>query len=379
MKPTSPPSDPRTTTAPATRNPAAPPSPRRLFAVAVAAVLLALGMTLSFGYADHDPRPHDVRVAVAAPPQVGARVAAGLRHADPGAFDVVRVPDAGTARRSVRAQSSAAAFVVPRGGPATILTAGAEGTLQQQVVTAAFTAVSHAIHRPLSHADVVPLSAGDRSGLSSFVFGLGLLIPSVIGSVGLFLLGLRQRLWWRVGAGIVFAVLAACAGVLALDTILGALTGSPAALIGIGVLGALSFVLFVAALQALVGLPGTALAAVAIVFVGNAISGGSVPVAFLPDGFRQIAPWLPNNAIIRGARDVIYFNGNDLGHPLLVLGLWPAVALGVLVAVDLLHLSERRRASEAVADVYRTPAVVHVRRRLRGSAAGGRRDVTPAR
>jgi hypothetical protein len=35
-------------------------------------------------------------------------------------------------------------------------------------------------------------------------------------------------------------------------------------LIGIGFLGALSFVLFVAALQAVVGLPGTALAAFAL-------------------------------------------------------------------------------------------------------------------
>jgi ABC-type multidrug transport system permease subunit len=125
--------------------------------------------------------------------------------------------------------------------------------------------------------------------------------------------------------------------------VIGALTGATGALIAIGFLGALSFVLFVAALQAVVGLPGTALAAVAFIFVGNGISGGSVPVAFLPGGFRQIAPWLPNNAIVRATRDVVYFHGHDLAHPLLVLGLWPAVALSVIAAVDLLHLSERRR------------------------------------
>jgi hypothetical protein len=341
------------------------PTPRRLFAIAAIAAILGLGITLSFGYADHAPKPHGVRIAVAAPAAVRARLQAGLEHAEPGGFDVLSAAGAGAATRSVRSQSTTAALIVPPSGPVTIVTAGAEGVLQQQALTAALTAASRSMHRATRSLDVAPLSKGDRSGLSSFVFGLGLLIPSVLGGLGLFLLGMRLRLWWRVAAGTLFALLAACGGVLAIDTILGALTGAPAALIGIGFLGALSFVLFVAALQAVVGLPGTALAAVAFIFVGNAVSGGSVPIGFLPGGFRQIAPWLPNSAIISGARDVVYFNGHDLGHPLLVLGLWPAVALSVLVAVDLLHLSERRRRPQHhSSEIYRTPAVVHLRQRL---------------
>ena len=187
----------------------------------------------------------------------------------------------------------------------------------------------------------------------------------MIGGIGIFLLGQRLRVWWRVAAATLFALLVACGGVLALDTVLGALTGASGALIGIGFLGALSFVLFVAAVQAVAGLPGTALAAVAFIFIGNAVSGGTVPVGFLPDGFRQIAPWVPNNAIVRGARDVVYFDGHDLAHPLLVLGLWSAIALGIIAAVDLLHLSERRHQPHNAHEIYRTPAVIHLSRRLR--------------
>jgi hypothetical protein len=354
----------RAPASPDRRQPPAAPTPRRLFAIAAFAAILGLGITLSFGYADHDPKPHGVRIAVAGPAAVRAKLRAGLQRAQPGGFVLVDATSAGAATRSVRSQSSAAALIVPPDGPVTIVTAGAEGVLQQQAVTAALAAASQPIHRAAKPLDVAPLQSGDRSGLSSFVFGLGLLIPSVLGGVGLFLLGMRLRLWWRVAAATLFALLAACGGVLAMDTILGALTGASAALIGIGFLGALSFVLLVAALQAVVGLPGTALGAIAFIFVGNAISGGSVPVGFLPDGFRQIAPWLPNNAIIRAVRDVIYFNGHDLGHPLLVLGVWPAVALGVIAAVDLLHLSERRRNPRHAHEIYRTPAVMHVRRRL---------------
>ncbi len=368
MKPTSQPlSDPSADRARGrleTPVPPANPSPRRLFAIAVFAALLGLGIALSFGYADHDPQPHGVRVAVAAAPAVRANVAAGVQHAEPGGFDLVSFPSARAATQSVRSQSTAGALIVPPNGAVTIVTAGAEGILQQQAITAALTAASRSMHRPAKPLDVAPLSAGDRSGLSSFVFGLGLLIPSVIGGIGLFLLGMRLRLWWRVAAATLFALLAACGGVLALDTVLGALTGASAALIGIGFLGALSFVLFVAALQAVIGLPGTALAAVAFIFVGNAISGGSVPIGFLPGGFRQIAPWLPNSAIIRGARDVVYFHGHDLAHPLLVLGLWPILALSLLAAVDLIHLSERRQRPHHAHEIYRIPAVVHVSRRL---------------
>jgi ABC-2 family transporter protein len=340
------------------------PNPRKLFVVAVAAAFVGFVITLSFGYADHDPKPHDVRVAVNAPPGVRAKVAAGLEQVKPGGFDLVSVPSARAATQSVRSQASVGGFIVPPVGAVTIVTAGAAGVSQQQAITAAFTAAAQAMHRPVKSFDVVPLPRGDSAGLASFVFGLGLLLPSVLGGLGLFLVGMRLRVWWRAAAATLLAALVACAGVLALDAVLGALTGAGGAMIGIGFLGSLSFVLFVAALQAVVGLPGTALAAVAFIFVGNAVSGGSVPVGFLPDGFRQVAPWLPNNAIVRATRDVVYFNGHDLGHPLLVLCLWPAVALLVLVAVDLLHLSERRRLQQNESEIYRTSAVVHVRRRF---------------
>ena len=56
-------------------------TPRRLFAVAVAAAVVGLVLTLSFGFADHSPAPHGVRLAVAAR-RPGAR--AGGRPRAPG-------------------------------------------------------------------------------------------------------------------------------------------------------------------------------------------------------------------------------------------------------------------------------------------------------
>ena len=340
------------------------PSPSRLFAIAVATALVSFTLTLSFGFADHAPSPHGVRIAVAAPAGFAAELASGLAHAAPGGFTVTAAPSALAVMSSVRSQSAAGGLIVGVTGPVTIVTAGAAGASQQQAITAGLTAAATAFHRQARPLDLAPLPASDRAGLAVFVFEFGLLIPSVIGSVGLFLLGRRFRLWWRVTAAALFALLAACGSVLALGAIFGALTGASAALIGVGFLGSLTFVAFVTACQAVTGLPGTGLAALAVVFIGNAVSGGTVPFAFLPEGFRQVAPWLPNGAIVSAARDVVYLPEVSLGHPLLVLGIWLAGSLAVLASVDLLHLAERNGAPERTAEIYATPGTVHLRRRL---------------
>ena len=358
-----------------TPRPPRQPSPRRLFATAIAAAVVSFVLMLSFGFADHAPSPHGVRIAVAAPAVFVKDLTTGLAHAAPGGFTVVGVHSARAVIGSVRSQSAAGGLVTGVAGPVTIVTAGAAGSSQQQVITAALTAAATALHRQARPLDVAPLPASDRAGLSVFVFELGLLIPSVIGGVGLFLLGRRFRVWWRVSAAAVFALLAAGGSVLALDVIFGALTGAGAALIGAGFLGALTFVAFVAACQAVTGLPGTGLAALALVFIGNAVSGGTVPFAFLPDGFRQVAPWLPNGAIVSAARDVVYLPEANPGHPLLVLGIWLAGSLAVLGCVDLLHLAERRRTPDRKAEIYATPGTAHVRQRLARRRAAARTPV----
>jgi hypothetical protein len=348
---------------PDTPHPHRQPSPRGLLIIAVAAAVVAFILTLSYGYADHAPAPHGVRIAVAAPAGFVQKLTTGLAHAAPGGFIVVAAPSAPAVTGSVRSQSAAGGLVVDAAGPVTIVTAGAAGASQQKAITAALTAAATAFHRQARSLDVAPLPAGDRAGLSVFVFELGLLIPSVIGSIGRVLLGRRLRVWWRVTAALLYALLAACGSVLVLDTIFGALTGAGAALIGIGFFGSFTFVAFVTASQASIGLQGTGLGALAFVLVGNALSGGTVSFAFLPDGFRQIAPWLPNGAIVSAARDVVYLPGSDLAHPLLVLGIWLAASLAVLTCVDVLHLAERRRAPERKTEIYATSGTAHLRQR----------------
>jgi len=362
-------------TPPAATLPSRPPRgpSRRLMLIAVLAAVAGGLLTLSFSYADHSPRPHDIRIAVVAPRPVVARVAAGLDHALPGGFTVRGAPSASAATTALRDQQIRGALVLSPGTPphAEILTAGAAGLTLQEVVETALTDAATAAGAKSSVRDVVPVpDNSDRSGLMSFVFALGLLVPSVIGSVGLYLVGRRNRVWWRVFSAAVFAILVAGFGVLIETQVFGALKTDWLAVLGIGVLGALAFVFSTAAAQATLGLQATGLMAVTLVFVGNAISGGSVPTGMLPDVYRQISPWVPNGAIVHGVRSVVYFGGHGLGQPLLTLSLWAGVGLGVLLVNDLLHLLARRREPERAAEIYATPGVVHAARIGRGARAG---------
>jgi hypothetical protein len=335
---------------------------RRLILTALAAAIAGGLLTLSFAYADHSPAPHDIRVAVVASPAVVAHVAHGLDLAAPGGFAVIHLPSANSAVTALRDQRVRGALVLGAHGHAQVLVAGAAGpSLAQVVQTALGHAASAAGARPAVH-DVVPLPTRDRTDLSIFVYELGLLIPSVIGSVGLYLIGRRSRVWWRATAALLYAVLVALFGTLIVDTGFGALTGAWLALFGIGVIGALAFSLPIAGAQATLGLPATGLMAVLLIFVGNAISGGSVPTGMLPDVYRQVSPWLPNGAIVHAARSVVYFGGHGLGQPLLALALWAGAGQVLLAANDLLHAYHRRGAPERAAEIYATPGIVHAAR-----------------
>jgi hypothetical protein len=336
---------------------------RRMAMLTVGASLFSLLFILSYGYAIHDPRPHDVRIDVVASAGTVNVVRSALNTAEPGGFDIHPSPDAQTARRDVLRGASYGALVAGPGGTDQVLVASAAGVSLQELITNALTAQAHARDRAVQVVDLAPLPAGDRAVQSSFVFEIGLLIPGVIGSVGFYLLGRRARLWVRVAAAAGYAVLASTLGVLVLDVGLGALTGSPWTLLATGVLVAAAFVLTIAALHAVFGLPGTAVAAGALLVVGNALNGSTVPIPLLPGGYRQVAPWLPNGAAVRAFRSDVYFHGHGMGQPLLALVLWTVAALIVLAIADVLHLRRRRLAPASHEQIHSTSVLQQFRER----------------
>jgi hypothetical protein len=342
---------------------------RRILVIALIAAVVSCLFVLSYGYATHAPRPHDIRIVVVGANGAAARASAALERAVPGGFDVEPAADEAAARDTVKTGKAYGAIIEPPIGPVKVLTAGAGGLGVQQVVTRAATAYAVERGRTIAQTDLVPLPSSDAAGVSGFFLQLGLLIPGLLVSVLVYLIGRRSRLWARLSAAVVYALCAAALAVLVMDAGFGALTGAPAALFGIAALAAMAFVVTVAALQAAFGLPGTAVAATVLLIVGNAVNGGTVLTPLLPDGYRQIAPAFPNNATTRAVRDQIYFGGQHSPTALSILSAWIVGGLLVIGIADLLHLQQRRQAVHSPADIYAKPIVS---RRLRRDANEGR-------
>jgi hypothetical protein len=347
---------------------------RRILLIALGASVVSFLFVLSYGYATHAPRPHDVRIEVAGANGAAVRVHAVFDRAIPGGFDVRPAADEAAARDDVATGKAYGAIIDPPIGPVAVLTAGASGLAVQQIVTRAASTYASVQGRGIVQDDVVPLPPSDAAGVSAFSLQLGLLIPGLLVSVVFYLIGRRSRIWARFSGAVVYALVAAALGVLVMDAGFGALTGAPAALFGISVLAAMAFVVTVAALQAAFGLAGTAVAAAVLLIVGNPLNGVTAATPLLPNGYRQIAPAFPNNATVRAIKDQIYFGGQHSPNALLILSAWIVGGLLIIGIADWLHLRQRRRAVHGSADIYAKPIVS---RRLRTPAPAESASPTP--
>lgn len=327
---------------------------RRMVGLGIASAIFSCLFVLSFGYAQHSPRPHDVRIDVVGDPGLARTVQHALDRAVPGGFDTHEVASEAQARHDLRDMAAAGALISQAPGSTVALTAGALGVPLQQAVKAALGNVTSAQRRPARFVDVVPLPRGDQAGLAPFALELGLLVPALIGAVGFFLVARGRTGWLRVVGAVAYSVVAGVLGALMLDATLGALVDAPWALLGDAVLVAAAVALSVVALHSVFGFPGTALAAGIFFVVGNAVNGSAVPTSMLPGGYRELAPWLPNNAAIHLVRSDVYFGGHGQGGPILTLALWALVSLAVVAVADSVRARTRRA---GVTDAGRAVAV----------------------
>jgi hypothetical protein len=90
--------------------------------------------------------------------------------------------------------------------------------------------------------------------------------------------------------------------------------------------------MFAAVLQNLIGAMGTLVAIVIIVFLGNPSTGGSNGVAFLPPFWQTIGVALPPRNGLYLIRNTLYFHGNSITQPIIVLAIY-AIVGAVIVTI----------------------------------------------
>lgn len=188
---------------------------------------------------------------------------------------------------------------------------------------------------------VVPLSENDSSGSGIAISAFPLVIGGILG--GSFSVLRVNGTWRRFATATLYSVIGGALTALILNVWFGIIPGDFATLwaaFGATYLATAFFIVGVGALSS--PLIGLAVGAVITMFIGNPISGASMPSAFLPGAWGQIGQMMVPGASSTLLRSIAYFPEAATSGQWLVLGSW--IAFGLLTGVIGWAVKERRTA-----------------------------------
>lgn len=305
--------------------------------------LLVLGLTALLGImltafalpAIHSGAKGDVPIGVVAAPSAADQLTQRLS----GSFDVTVYPDAQAARQAILHRDSYGALVVTP-GHLEVLVATAASTAVAQAITQMGTGVAAALHVSPSVTEVRGFPAGDPRGAGLSAGALPLALGGWIGAVLIMQLIASSRS--RIVAVFAFAVVGGFALTAIIQFGFGTFDGNYLLTSLAAALGIAATAMGVLGLRELFGNIGLVIAAVALILLGNPLSGLTSAPEMLPAPWGFIGQLLPPGATGALLRDVALFDGWGATHGLIVLVCWLVVGLAFYA------LGLRRQASKDV-------------------------------
>ncbi|MEV0151956.1 MULTISPECIES: hypothetical protein [unclassified Nonomuraea] len=335
---------------------AADTSPSPWSTVVRAVVLLTVGISVlltAFAWPSVRSSVHDVPIAVAGPAAAVEQVSAALRQRLPGGFEITEVADAAAAERLIRDREVYGAIDVSSGTPQVIM-ASAAGTAVAQTLQSIATALSPAQAQGTRTAvvvrDLVALPADDPRGAGLAAGALPLAMGGLL--TALLLTRLVRGTARRVTGALAFAITGGLAVAAILQFWLGSLNGVYWVNTGAVTLTIAATSLSILGLESLLGFVGFGLGAVAMMLIGNPLSGAATAPEMLPGWSGIIGRLLPPGAGGQLLRSTAFFDGHGATHPVIVLVTWLTIGVVLCLAGGL----RARRAASAAAGSWRTPS-----------------------
>ena len=296
----------------------------------IPALVLMLAFAFSYVGAFHDPTPHNVPVDVVGPPAVAGQ----LDHLPGDPLDARQTSSLPAALSAIDDRDVYGAYDAPTNR---LFVASAANRATAVALTETFNRVAAAQNGPAVRVtDVKPLPPKDPNGTAVFyamiawVFG-GYIASTLIGLIGSPRSPSTRRAAERIAALAGFAVIGGILSVLLLRASFGVFSGH---LVGLSAIAALTIFASGAAtagIQAAIGPAGTGLVILAFVILGNPASGGPFARPLLPGFWSTIGGVLPPGASVDLARSALFFDGERILGPILVLVGW--AVLGTVLAL----------------------------------------------
>lgn len=376
------------TSAAVTAEPVTPAAPERsswikVISTSLLASLIVALVILAFTWPTKTMEAKNLPVSIAGPEATVSQFEQSLKDQGIETFDLKHASSREEAEQQIRQRETYGAIIFTEGAAPEVLTAPAANAaatqmlngvatqlnaqIQQKALTAKTEALTQAVQAggeqgaqaaaqleqmkaqaeqasamTVKATAVVPLSESDSSGTGLTIAAFPLVIGGILG--GVLSLNLIKGTWRRFATATLYAVIAGALTALILSTWFGFIPGDFATLwaaFAATYLATASFMIGMGAL--LVPAAGLGLGVVVTMFIGNPISGASMPSVFLPGAWGQIGQMLVPGASSTLLRSIAYFPEAATSDQWLVLGSW--IAFGLLTGVLGWALKERRTAT----------------------------------
>ena len=376
------------TTAVVTAESVTPAAPERsswikVISTSLLASLIVAVVILAFTWPTKTMEAKNLPVSIAGPEVTVSQFEQSLKDKGIETFELKQASSREEAEQQIRQRETYGAIIFTEGAAPEVLTATAANAaatqmlngvaaqlnaqIQQKALTAKTEALTQAVQAggeqgaqaaaqleqmkaqaeqasamAVKNTAVVPLSESDSSGTGLAIAAFPLVIGGILG--GVLCLNLIKGTWRRFATATLYAVIAGTVSTLILSTWFGFIPGDFATLwaaFAATYLATASFMIGLGAL--LVPAAGLGLGAVVTMFIGNPISGASMPSVFLPGAWGQIGQMMVPGASSTLLRSIAYFPEAATSDQWLVLGSW--IAFGLLTGVIGWALKERRPAT----------------------------------
>ena len=354
----------------------------KVIATSVLASLLVALVVLAFTWPTKTMEAKNLPVSIAGPEVTVSQFEQSLKDQGIETFDLKQASSREEAEQQIKQRETYGAIIFTEGAAPEVLTAPAANTaatqilngvatqlnaqIQQKALAAKTEALTQAVQAggeqgaqaaaqleqmkvqaeqasamAVKTTAVVPLSENDSSGTGLAIAAFPLVMGGTIG--GMLSLTLINGTWRRFATATLYSVIAGALTTLILSTWFGFIPGDFATLWAAFAATYLATAFFIVGVGALSSpLIGLAVGAVITMFIGNPISGASMPSVFLPGAWGAIGQMMVPGASSTLLRSIAYFPEAATSDQWLVLGSW--IAFGLLAGVIGWALKERRTA-----------------------------------
>lgn len=321
---------------------------RKAIALGAVASLAALLLVLAFLWPGRASVPRHLPLSVVGTSAEVNALQAHLEGAASETFTLTPASNRTEAAEQIAARRTVGAIVFGSDGSTEVLFASAAGSAQSQAMHALAAGLEASVSpqpqgrsTTVTLTDVAPLSSGDPTGAGLTASAFPLALGGVL--AGILIALLVHGTWQRFTAALVFAAVAGALIEIVLQPWFHFIQGNPwlnFLAIALTILATASFMI---GLVKLLGKPGLGISAVITMFIGNPLSGATVPWQYVPAPWGLIGQFMVPGAGSSLLRSLSYFPSAATWPQWLTLVAW--IVFGGLLATCGHGLGLRRRSA----------------------------------